>query len=79
MLDSLNSFAAKKFVTSYGVALVHAGLGDKTRMYEWLNNAYDERSHWLVWLKTDPRWDDYRSDAQFAELLSRIGLPERKD
>lgn len=76
ILDSLNSFAPKTFVTSYGVALVYAGLGDKGKMYEWLNKAYDERSHWLVWLKTDPRWDAFRSDTQFAELLARIGLPE---
>ena len=79
ILDSLNSFAPEIFVTSYGVALVHAGLGDKGKMYEWLNKAYDERSHWLVWLKTDPRWDAFRSDAQFAELLARIGLPETKN
>ena len=79
ILDSLNSFAPKKFVTSYGVALVYAGLGEKAKTYEWLNKAYDERSHWLVWLKTDPRWDEFRSDPQFAELLARISLPETKE
>ena len=79
ILDSLNSFATKKFVTSYGMALVYAGLGEKTKVYEWLNKAYDERSHWLVWLKTDPRWDEFRSDPQFAELLARISLPETKE
>jgi TolB-like protein/Tfp pilus assembly protein PilF len=79
VLDSLNSFTSKKFVTSYGVALVYAGLGEKAKAYEWLNKAYDERSHWLVWLKTDPRWDEYRSETQFTELLARIGLPEIKD
>ncbi len=79
ILDSLNSFATKKFVTSYGVALVYAGLGEKTKVYEWLNKAYDERSHWLVWLKVDPRWDEFRSDPQFAELLAKISLPETKE
>jgi TolB-like protein/Tfp pilus assembly protein PilF len=77
ILDSLNSFATKKFVTSYGMALVYAGVGEKTKVYEWLNKAYDERSHWLVWLNVDPRWDEFRSDPQFTELLARISLPEQ--
>jgi len=76
VLDTLNSFASKKFVTSYGVALIHASLGDKEEAFKWLDKAYDERSHWLVWLRTDPRWTPLRSDKRFAELLAKVGLPE---
>jgi tetratricopeptide (TPR) repeat protein len=79
ILDSLNKMATNKFVTSYGVALVYAGMGDKGQAYRWLNKAYDERSHWLVWIKTDPRWDAFRSDPQFAELEARISLPDSKN
>ena len=48
--DTLNLLSAKRFVTSYGVALVYAALNEKDQAFQWLNKAYDERSHWLVWL-----------------------------
>jgi len=75
-LAELRRLAGKKFVTSYGVALVHAGLGQKDSAFAWLNKAFDERSHWLVWLRLDPRWKELRSDPRFAELVSRVGFPD---
>ena len=71
-LTELRRLAGKKFVTSYGVALVHAGLGQKDSAFAWLNKAFDERSHWLVWLRLDPRWKELRSDPRFEELVRRV-------
>ena len=62
-------------MTSYGVALVYAGLGENDQAFAWLNKGYAERTHWLVWLKLDPRWDSLRSDPRFQDLLRRMGLP----
>lgn len=75
-LVELRRLAGKKFVTSYGVALVHAGLGQRDSAFAWLNKAFDERSHWLVWLRLDPRWKGLRSDPRFAELVCRVGFPD---
>jgi adenylate cyclase len=76
ILDTLALLASKKYVTSYGVALVYCGLGETDKAFESLNKAYDERSHWLVWLKSDPRWVPIHSDKRFAELVHRVGLPD---
>jgi adenylate cyclase len=76
ILDTLNLLSAKRFVTSYGVALVYAALNEKDQAFQWLNKAYDERSHWLVWLRSDPRWINIRSDKRFAALVNNVGLPE---
>ena len=65
----------EKQVTPYGVALVYAGLGDKDHAFTWLDKAYQGRSHWLVWLNRDPRWDSLRSDPRFPDLVKRVGLP----
>jgi len=73
-LDKLFSLSKQKHVTPYAVALVYAGLGEREQAFEWLNKAYDERSHWLVWLKLDPRWENLRPDPRFAKLVRRIGL-----
>ncbi len=75
MLDTLTMLSSKQFVTSYGVALVYAGLGDKDKAFQWLDKSYEERSNFLVWLKVEPRWAPIRSDKRYAELVRRVGLP----
>lgn len=77
ILDSMQVLSSKQYVTAYGIALVYAGLHDTPHTFEWLNKAYDERSNWLVWLRTDPRWGTLKQDKQFIELVSKIGLPEK--
>lgn len=76
ILSNLKDLSTKKFVTAYGMALVYTGLGDKKMAFEWLNRAYDERSNWLVWLNTDPRFNSIRAERQFAEIENRVGLPK---
>jgi len=74
-LRELESLSARKFVTSYGLALVHAALGENDVAFGWLDRAFAERSHWLIWLRLDPRWKNLRSDPRFAEFIGRIGYP----
>lgn len=74
VLEQFNTLSKNRFVTSYGVALVYAGLGDNEQSLIWLRKAYDERSHWLVWLNLDPRFAGLRSDPRFAALRQKIGL-----
>jgi DNA-binding winged helix-turn-helix (wHTH) protein/TolB-like protein/Tfp pilus assembly protein PilF len=76
ILAGLDELSKRRFVTSYGVALVYTGLGEKEQAFAFLNKAFDERSHWLVWLRLDPRWDSLRSDPRFAQLLTRLRFPE---
>ena len=64
-----------RYASTYAIAVIHAGLGDRERALSALEDAYEERSHWLVWLKRDPRWDDIRDDARFQALVRRVGLP----
>src|SRR3989441_11861268 len=73
-LDGLEHLRKERYVTPYGVALVHAGLGDKDEALAWLSRALVDRSHWLVWLKLDPRLDALRSDRRYADLLLAVGL-----
>jgi serine/threonine-protein kinase len=63
------------YVSPFCVALVHIGLGDKDQALDCLDRAYEERSHWLVYAKVWPLLDDLRSDARFAALLGKVGLP----
>jgi eukaryotic-like serine/threonine-protein kinase len=75
VLSNLEALSKKEYVTSYAVALVHAALGDKDQAFAWLEKGVEERTHWLVWLKRDVRWEPLRSDPRFAEVIRRVGLP----
>jgi TolB-like protein/DNA-binding winged helix-turn-helix (wHTH) protein/Flp pilus assembly protein TadD len=76
MLKELDTIRAKnRYVTSYAVALVYAGLGNRRETFHYLEKSYEERSHWLVWLERDPRWNLMRTDPRFTELVHRVGLP----
>jgi hypothetical protein len=74
VLARLAELAQQQYVTEYGVALVHAGLGNRDAAFAWLDRAVAARSHWLVWLKLDPRWHNIRDDRRFGTLLDRIGF-----
>ena len=75
ILQNLQQRSSAEYVPPFCVALVHAGLSDEDEAMAWLDRAYEERSHWLVYLKAWPVFDDLRSDARFAALTSRVGLP----
>jgi eukaryotic-like serine/threonine-protein kinase len=75
LLHRLDSLSRSRYITPYAVAVVHAGLRQPDSAFAWLDRAVEERSHWLVWLNRDPRWLPLRSDARFAALVRRVGLP----
>ena len=75
ILDNLNNLAKQKYVSPYFFAGIHIGLGDHDRAMEYLEQSYNELSHWLIYLHIDPSMDPLRSNARFQDLLGRIGLP----
>jgi Flp pilus assembly protein TadD len=76
ILGELAARAKERYVPSYQVALVHAGLGDEERAFESLEKAFDERSTLLTYLKMDPRFDSLRADPQFKAMLRRLNFLE---
>jgi hypothetical protein len=59
------------------MALVHAGLGEPQAMFEWLDKAYAARDVHLMYLPVDSKWDPYRADPRFTELLARCGFTQK--
>ena len=74
-LKQLLDRRGEKYVPAYFIALVHFGLGDTEDGLNWLNEAVEERSPWVLFLNTDPAFDDLRSDARFCSMLERIFCP----
>lgn len=74
-LGHLKEKAKEHYVSPFSFAVVYAKLGEKDQGFAWLDRAAAERSPWLTVIKTDPDFDNLRSDPRFAELTRRIGLP----
>jgi DNA-binding winged helix-turn-helix (wHTH) protein/Tfp pilus assembly protein PilF len=76
-LAALQALQQTRFVTSYGLGLIYAGLGEHDTAFAALQAAFEERSNWLVWLRLDPRWSGLRRDSRFAEMVTRLAYPGR--
>ena len=72
VLNELESTAKQHYVPSVYLAAIFAAMGDKERSIQWMSKAHDERSDYLVYLKTDPWADPMRSDPRFQRLVRLI-------
>jgi len=71
ILKTLEVVSRERYVPPFALALVHAGLGERDAVFEWLDRAFEARDVHLMFLTVDPKWDPYREDPRFAALLAR--------
>jgi tetratricopeptide (TPR) repeat protein len=74
VLENLEQRSRAGYVSPFCGALVYAGLGDRDHAFSSLEQAYEERSNWLAYLKAWPLMDDLRADPRFTVLLGKVGL-----
>lgn len=74
-VNALLEMSKEKYISPIIIAKQYAQLDNKEEAFQWLEKAFQERSTQLVFLKTDPNWDNLRSDPRFADLMRRVGLP----
>jgi adenylate cyclase len=74
IIAELQELAKTKYVSSFQIAAIYAGLGEKHQAFAWLEKAQEERSDGLVNLQAEQRFDSLRSDPRFKDLVRRVGL-----
>jgi hypothetical protein len=74
LLSEMEKLATSRYVSPYFKAIIYAGLEDKERAMECLEQALSQRSASLVNLRADPIWDNLRPEPRFAALLRKMGL-----
>lgn len=74
-IDQMLEFKKQRYVPSYNLALVNAGLGETKSALQLLEQAFEERDAHMPFL-LDHKWDGLRSNVRFQELLSRVGFPK---
>ena len=75
ILDELKRGSTETHISSYDIAVIYIGLGRKDQALEALENAYQERSEWLRYVKVDPRLDPLRGDPRFEKLANQVLPP----
>jgi len=77
LLAELEQLRARGQAAPTAFAVMHAGLGDLDAAFEWLETAYRLRDGSLFWLTGAPGLDPLHPDAQFADLVRRVGVAPR--
>lgn len=73
ILNELEAKSKTGYVSPYMLATIHAGLGNKTKALEYLEQAHQEKSWDLVWeLKSDLRLDTLRGEPRFQKLVRQV-------
>lgn len=72
MLAQLESLSRRQYVSSYFIAMIHLGLGDLDRTFEWLEKAYEERAGFLAFVRVEPMLDNLRMDGRMNSLIERM-------
>lgn len=66
----------KECIPAFSMALCQVNRSEKADVLHWLEQAFEERSSFLVFVKSWPAFDYLHSDPQFVALTRRIGLPQ---
>jgi len=74
VLQTFKRLAKDRFVPPVAFALIHAGLGERDAVFEWLEQGFAVRDVHLMYLPVDAKWDAYREDPRFKSLLARCGF-----
>jgi eukaryotic-like serine/threonine-protein kinase len=74
ILEQFEKRARWHYVSPAVFATIEVGLGDRDRVFEWMERARAERRGWMVYLNVNPTLDPVREDDRFRRLLQRMNL-----
>ena len=75
VIEDLAELSKGRYVSSYFIAGIYAGLRERDQAFAWLEKAYQERQPSLTLMDVDPLFDPLRSDPRFTALVRRVGVP----
>ena len=63
-----------RYLPSFEIAKVYVALGEVPEAIRWLERAYEERSHSIVFLEVDPQLAPLADAPGFRDLIERVGF-----
>jgi serine/threonine protein kinase/Tfp pilus assembly protein PilF len=74
ILGELEAKSQEQYVSPYWTAALYNVLGDVDKAFDLLNKAAEERSEWIVAIKSGLAFIPFHSDPRYQALLKKIGL-----
>ena len=74
ILHDLTEARSHRVVSAWGLAALHANLGDVDEAFRWLDVAVEEHATGLMFLRVHPRLDKIRHDPRYKALVHKVGL-----
>src|ERR1051325_6719574 len=68
VLSEMGQVAEHRYISPYHLALVHCDLGRKDRTLDLLEQAYEMKDAWIVWMAVDPELDLVRGEPRFVAI-----------
>ena len=74
ILQELIAARSRRVVSAWGIAALHASLGDVDEAFRWLDVAVEEHATGIIFLRAHPRLDRIRQDPRYHALVRKVGL-----
>jgi len=74
ILGELEAKSQEQYVSPYWTAALYGVLGDIDKTFELMNKAVEERSEWILAIKSGLAFIPFHSDPRYHALLKKIGL-----
>jgi Tfp pilus assembly protein PilF len=74
ILNELHDLSEQQYVSPFALAIINLGMGQIDQAFIMFEEAFEERSTQMSFLKYEFRFDPVRSDPRFLALLKEAGL-----
>jgi TolB-like protein/DNA-binding winged helix-turn-helix (wHTH) protein len=75
ILSQLTETSKKKYVASFEIATIYAGLDEADNAMLWLEKSYQQHESQMAFIESDDRFDSLHADGRYQKLVHRLGLP----
>ena len=76
MADYYTLAAQDQYLPPVQGSFVHLGIGEYDEAIKLLEQAYMEKSWFLIFMQIEPWYDPIRKDERFADIMRRMQFPE---
>lgn len=75
LLGRLLASAKSRYVPPFWFAWIYSSLGDAGPTFDYLHKSLEERDPAIRFVRIEPMFERWHSDARYAEILQRLNLP----
>ena len=75
ILTDLHTRSAQRYIAAYDFATAYLGIGDEGESLKYLDEAFQERSVWVVTVPMEPRMHCLKNNIFFQSLVRKLALP----